>query len=176
MKLSQVMSAQDWALTRQIAGEYGVDPLLLAAIGWHETHWGRLGAGRYGWHLGYGYYPGSEVKERYRGLERQLRGAAEHYRRHFQGPLTAENLLDYSRRAWRAGDPDAWARSVWRIYTTLQDDLTGNAHQGDTSTSMPAPGGLRLDAIPWPQVAEIGQDKLLLVGALVAAVVILLSD
>ncbi|GAI12177.1 unnamed protein product, partial [marine sediment metagenome] len=54
---------------------YNFTPYLIAAIGWHETHWRRLGAGVRGWILGYGYFPGSTVKEKYRGLENQLKGA-----------------------------------------------------------------------------------------------------
>lgn len=173
MRLSQVMSASDWQLTRQVAAQYGVDPLLLAAIGWHETHWGRLGAGRNGWHLGYAYYPGSTLKDQYKGLDRQLHGAASHVQRHFRGPLTYENLLQYSRNAWRAGDPDAWARSVWTIYTNLVDDLTG----ADTSPSVTV-GGINLDDLPWDQVAARNLDgqRLAQVGLLVALIIIILAD
>jgi len=62
MAKPKFMSDADWELVKSICLDYGVSPYLIAAIGWHETHWGRLGAGKIGWILGYGYFPGSKVK------------------------------------------------------------------------------------------------------------------
>ncbi|MBC7343853.1 MAG: hypothetical protein H5U03_00170 [Clostridia bacterium] len=124
MKLSEILPLEEWVIVRNIAGEYAQDPKLVVAIGWHETHWGRLGAGREGWILGYGYFPGSKVKEKYRGLENQLRGACWQMQRDLKKPLTYANLLDFAVNSWRPGNPQAWAQSVWSIYQSLVDDLT----------------------------------------------------
>lgn len=114
------MTPEQEKAVRQVAQIYNLPVNLLAAIGWHETHWGELGAGREGWYLGYGYYPGSTVAEKYRGLVPQLTGAAKQIASYFKGrELTEETWLAFSRQSWRAGDPDAWAAGTWRIYQDL---------------------------------------------------------
>ncbi|GAH98946.1 unnamed protein product, partial [marine sediment metagenome] len=75
LKRPDFIPSADWTVVVRYCENYNITPYLIAAIGWHETHWGKLGAGRYGWILGYGYFPGSTVKEKYRGLENQLKGA-----------------------------------------------------------------------------------------------------
>jgi len=112
--------AADWAVVTKICRKYDVNPYFIAAIGWHETHWGRLGAGRKGYHLGYGYYPGSPFKLRFKGLKRQVAGACSHIKRKFKAKeITHDTILSYSISAWRAGNPKAWADSVWKIYYNL---------------------------------------------------------
>ncbi len=121
MTLSDIMTPEQIQATRQVAQIYNVPADLLAAIGWHETQWGRLGAGRQGWFLGYGYYPGSTVAEQYRGLLPQLQGAASQIANFFRGrELTYENWLAFARQSWRPGNPDSWAKSTWTIYQQLQ--------------------------------------------------------
>lgn len=121
MTVQDIMPESDWRKTQEIARIYNVPPELLAAIGWHETHWGQLGAGRQGWYLGYGYYPGSTVKEQYRGLVPQLQGAARQIAGFFQGQeLTWENWQRFAEQSWRPGNPEAWARSTWSIFQSLQ--------------------------------------------------------
>lgn len=114
------MTAEQQQAVKQTAQIYNLPPDLLAAIGWHETHWGELGAGRQGWYLGYGYYPGSTVAEKYRGLVPQLTGAAKQIAGFFKGrEITQDSWLAFSRESWRAGDPDTWAASTWRLYEGL---------------------------------------------------------
>jgi len=120
VRISDMMSLDEWRVVCGIAARYRVDPILLAAIGWHETHWGRLGAGRRGWYLGYGYYPGSKIAEQVRGLIPQLKGASRMLHRGMQWPVTYQHLLAFAERYWRPGNPAAWARSVWRIYQQLK--------------------------------------------------------
>ena len=122
MILSKILSKEEWELVKRISNEYNVDPLLIIAIGWHETNWGRLGAGRYGWHLGYGYYPGSKVKEKYQGLENQLRGACWQIGRDLKLPLTHESLTEFAKTSWKPGSPELWANAVWYYYQQLEND------------------------------------------------------
>ncbi|MGB9772344.1 MAG: hypothetical protein ACPLX7_10290, partial [Candidatus Kapaibacteriota bacterium] len=106
MKNSDMVTRSQWETIVRICSKYKVNPGLILAIGWHETQWGRLGAGQQGWYLGYGYYPGSTVAEQYRGLENQLEGACKHIQAYLNPyPLDYAHLLSYSKNYWRAGDP-----------------------------------------------------------------------
>lgn len=109
----------DWNLVTSIATAFPQEPYLIAAIGWHETNWGRIGAGPGGWYLGYGYYPGSPVKEKYRGLAAQIRGAHAQISRDLKLPLTQSSLTTFALDSWRSSAPVSWARSVWSIYSGL---------------------------------------------------------
>jgi len=122
MKIEDIMSPEDWRLVRGISEQYMVSPYLIAAIGWHETHWGRLGAGRRGWHLGFGYYQGSKIKNKTKGLANQVRYAADFISRYLERPLNYEHLLRFSVERWQAGDPTAWAKSVWNIYLSIDKE------------------------------------------------------
>jgi hypothetical protein len=124
MLLSDMLTPDDWLLASWVAGRHGVDPLLLVAIGWRETNWGRQGAGRLGWHLGYGYYPGSPVLEQYRGLRNQLEGTAAQLARDLGPYISLFSLRRFARESWRPGDPNAWSEGVWRTYSALSDDLS----------------------------------------------------
>jgi len=124
MAKPKFMSDADWELVKSICLDYGVSPYLIAAIGWHETHWGRLGAGKIGWILGYGYFPGSKVKEKYKGLENQLHGACHQISRDLKLPLTLNTLIDFAVNSWKSAAPTSWAKSVWSIYTAIKKDYT----------------------------------------------------
>ena len=77
MFISQIMSKADYDLILKYFPE---NPVLIAAIGWHETQWGRLGWGRSGYHLGYGAWNEKEAAEKYRGIENQIRYAGSQIR------------------------------------------------------------------------------------------------
>lgn len=109
----------DWNTVQSICKSYGVDPYFIAAIGWHETHWGQLGAGKIGWILGFGYFPGSTVAEKYKGLVNQLNGACKMIGDYLKTPITLQNVTDFATGHWKSGAPEAWARSVYSIYTSL---------------------------------------------------------
>jgi len=131
VRISDMMSLDEWRVVCGIAAKYRVDAVLLAAIGWHETHWGRLGAGKRGWYLGYGYYPGSKVMYKYQGLIPQLEGASRLLKRGMKWPVTYEHLQEFARKYWKPGNPDAWAESVWKIYQGLKShDKQPEAKEG----------------------------------------------
>ena len=109
----------DWALVLKYANNFENEPYLIAGIGWHETHWGRLGAGKIGWILGYGYWPGSTVKDKYRGLTNQLKGANSMIVDHLNLPITLNNVTDFAVNHWKSSAPGAWASSVFSIYSNI---------------------------------------------------------
>lgn len=114
----------DWNLVNQICNSNPAEPFLVAAIGWHETHWGRLGAGKIGWILGYGYYPGSPYKEKYKGLTNQLKGAHGMISSHFNFPVSLNSTTDFAVNHWKSSAPRSWAASVFSIYSNLDKDIS----------------------------------------------------
>lgn len=149
MKLSEIMSQNDWAFVHATCTPERVNPKLIAAIGWHETHWGRLGMGKYGYYLGISCWTrtqsqynsdkgkgliDSETYRRtedghlycllpYKGLAPQVNWAISR----FKGVVPFEpgypDVLNIARNIWKPGNPEAWAKSVWQIYSNLQVDL-----------------------------------------------------
>ena len=122
MSKPNFITEADWANVKVICEHWKVDPYLIAAIGWHETNWGREGAGKIGWILGYGYFSGSTVKEKYKGLYKQVDGALAQYHTWMQSPLTLASITNLAVEHWRSGAPEAWARSVYSIYVSLKSD------------------------------------------------------
>ena len=112
----------DWSAVIAICDRWKVDPYLIAAIGWHETHWGQLGAGKIGWILGYGYFPGSTVAEQYKGLYKQVEGACKQIARDMQLPITLVNVTNFAVDSWKSGAPRDWAKSVFSIYISIRSD------------------------------------------------------
>jgi len=104
----------------------GVDPLLLCAISKHETNFGVLGAGRYGYELGYGQYSDKIADPRFKGLDNQLLYAGKQWG-NFTGwaSVTYNTLLNFSINSWRAGDPQAWANDVWYWYQKIKEEQQG---------------------------------------------------
>lgn len=113
----------DWSTVKTICARWKVNPYFIAAIGWHETHWGRLGAGVTGWILGYGYFPGSTVKEKYKGLFKQIEGACIMITNHLKLPITLVNVIDFAVNHWKSGAPRSWAQSVYSIWSNLAKDI-----------------------------------------------------
>lgn len=144
------ISAGDWALVKQIAGRYGVDPYLLVAIGFHETGWGKLGDGRYGNVLGYGSYDsGSTYK--YAGLSNQLAGAAS-----LLSGWGVHTVSDFAAgKARRYATDPGWTSHVLGWYSKLKGGGTyysggsigtGSSGGGGGSVSLGAGGNSLLNA------------------------------
>jgi hypothetical protein len=109
----------DWNLVLRYANNFENEPYLIAGIGWHETHWGRLGAGKIGFILGYGYWPGSTVKDKYKGLTNQLKGANNMLVDHLNLPITLNNVTDFAVNHWKSSAPRSWASSVYSIFSNI---------------------------------------------------------
>jgi len=149
MKLSEIMTKDEWSYIVEKCFPAKVKPELIAAIGWHETHWGRLGMGRYGYHLGVSCWERNELQfnsakaqgfidwETYSKTKKGHLFCSIHYRGYKKQVDWAVNLIkelvplnfdfdDLKRlnRAWIPSDKAYnWARGVWRVYTELEDDL-----------------------------------------------------
>jgi hypothetical protein len=105
----------DWDTAKKWGGSYGVDPLLLVAIGFHETHWGTLGDGRNGNVLGVGSFDsGSSYK--WAGVDNQLHEGAKILSQH--GVHTIADVRA-GKAAWWATDP-SWKNGVSTWYDQLK--------------------------------------------------------
>lgn len=131
------ISNADWQLVLKYTRDFANEEYLIAAIGWHETNWGRLGAGKIGWILGFGYFPGSTVAEKYKGLENQLIGATSMLRDHFNPPITLASIRTFSINHWKASAPTAWANSVWSIYLGLIGGIEPSVPPGEEIPEVP---------------------------------------
>lgn len=125
-----------WDLIRETARRENVDPYLIAAIGVHETRWGELGAGRQGFHLGYGFPDSGVGDPRFQGLEAQVRGATWKMGQWGKRPgtVTLEGLQAGNQGLLPTGiyaTDQNWPNAVFRIYNQLRQ----------TSTSQPPTGG-----------------------------------
>jgi len=103
----------------------GVDPILLAAIGQHETQWGTNPNSYPGFSMGYGDYgPGPNNKEWKYGdtpgeFTNQTLSAAKQISGYMKGkPVTKDSLNDFMNNSWKPGDRK-WADGVWNSYQSL---------------------------------------------------------
>lgn len=123
MSKPDYISVADWNLVNQICNVNTQEPYLIGAIGWHETHWGLLGAGKIGFILGFGYWSGSTVKEKYRGLENQLKGAHDMIRSYFTFPVTQNSVDSFAVNHWRSSAPLSWSKSVYNIFLNISQGI-----------------------------------------------------
>ncbi len=125
--------AADWQLAQKWGHTYGVDPLLLVAIGLHETDWGKLGDGRKGNILGVGSYDsGSTYK--WAGADAQLHEGAKILAAH--GVHTIADVIAGKARWW-ATDPN-WAKGVASWYNKIKNGFSSPSAGSPTPSS---PGG-----------------------------------
>ena len=108
------ISSGDWAKVQTYAGVKQIDPLVLVAIGKHETNWGQAGDGRLGNVLGVGSYDsGSTYK--FAGIDGQLAEGTRllaSWGVHTIGDITAGKAADW------ATDP-GWESAVAKWYSQL---------------------------------------------------------
>ncbi len=114
------VSKSDWKVFVSYGEKYGADPYLLAAISLHETHHGRLGAGRQGYFMGVGVPTHGKRLRAYRGLENQVAWAAPRLAKHMNGDITYQKLRSFARNVWRPDNPDLWAAGVWNWYCRIK--------------------------------------------------------
>lgn len=113
------MTTADWNKCIYYANKYGTVPELLAAIGWHETHWGRLGAGKRGYHLGVSVYPPHYGLPQFKGLDKQLDWAAKKLGSYLDKNVNLTTVTNFAVNVWRPGNPWSWAKSVFSIYQSI---------------------------------------------------------
>lgn len=128
----------DWNLVNFICTSNPEEPYLIAAIGWHETKWGTIGAGPGGWHLGYGYYGSIPTAAKYKGLEKQLIGAHVMILVHFKFPVTLESVTDFAVNHWKSSVPTAWAKSVYNKFVMITDNSISEGNTMNANTKLTA--------------------------------------
>lgn len=109
------ISKTDWTLVQTYGKLYGVDPLLLVAIGFQETHWGTLGAGRQGLILGVGAFD-SGTSYKWKGLNAQLSQGAKILAQH--GVHNINDVMAGKAAFW-ATEP-SWESGVKMWYDKLK--------------------------------------------------------
>lgn len=124
----------DWKSILEICTLYNVNPYLIAAIGWHETHWGKLGAGRSGYILGVGVHSDTDILTQYKGLPAQLNWAVPRLAKAFGLHPTEPELDHFAHQIWKPGNPTAWASSVW---DSLEENLTNFSPGFNSFTDIP---------------------------------------
>ena len=112
-----------WRLITHYAKVYNVCPYLLAAIGQHETGWGKLVDHEF--YMGYGAFCDRPWAYEFAGEERQIKEVADMMREWEMKPgkvtldrLKAGNLGAFGRIY--ATDQD-WVYGVWRWYNRIRD-------------------------------------------------------
>lgn len=112
--------ASQWATLVSYADRYDSYPEVYAAIGWHETHWGQLGAGRQGYILGVGVPNSSTELTQFAGLTAQLNWTAPRVQTVIDRQATYAAFLTYASTVQKPGAGYvAWAKSVWLIYQQI---------------------------------------------------------
>lgn len=111
-----------WGLIKRYSKKFDVCPYLIAAIGQHETGWGKLV--EHELYTGYGAFDHA-FDHRFAGEERQIRGTARMMREWGMRPgsVTLERLKRGNRGVFGriyATDPN-WPYAVWRWYNRIRD-------------------------------------------------------
>lgn len=138
-----------WATLEQYAAQYDSYPEVYAAIGWWETHWGQLGAGRQGYLLGVGVPGGGVEQSQFQGLAAQLGWTAPRVQTVIDRHPSYAAFLQYAQSVQRPSAPVAWAKGVWAVYQGLGAPTTPSGSpslNGASSGSLSAGWGVALVA------------------------------
>lgn len=167
MKVSEIVQAPgDWQVALQVAGGNVEKAKMLLAIGWHETHFGRLGWGRSGYHLGVGAYSATNANPAYQGLEKQFAWTAPR----LPDAFTLDTMQKYGLEKQKPTNADgtntgaAWGKSVFSIYQGIVVDLPVDKPAGPV---IPVPSSDPVDLA--------GLATLLAAGLVVGAVIVVLT-
>jgi len=168
MKLSEILSRDEWNYILERCIPAKVKPELIVAIGWHETHWGRLGMGRYGYHLGVTCWERNESEFKsakaqgiidwetysktkkghlfcsiyYKGYKRQVDWAVNLIKDIVPLDFDFDDLKRLNRKWIPEDKAYNWARGVWRVYTELEDDLSPRIREASKDEIPTAEGDL----------------------------------
>lgn len=134
--------ATQWTTLTQYAAQYDSYPEVYAAIGWWETHWGQLGAGRQGYILGVGVPSSGAEQSQYQGLAAQLNWTAPRVQTVIDRHPNYAAFLQYAQSVQKPSAPVAWAKGVWAVYQTLGAPTTAPGGTGSGGVSLAAPAGL----------------------------------
>jgi len=114
------MSASEWQLCRSLAQYHGTDPYFIAAVSYHETRHGRLGAGRAGYYCGVGVPTTGSCVPLLRGWSMQANWTAQKAAKVFGKSVRYDNVARYAREVQKPDNPVAWYRAVWKDYDLIK--------------------------------------------------------
>jgi len=114
------MNQAQWDYAVAKADEFGADPYLIAAIAQHETGCGRLGAGRYGYHMGVGVPSSGKRLKQFAGWENQVNWATPRMGKHIGTQVDHDKIWWFGRNVWKPDNPKAWADGVWKVYRKIR--------------------------------------------------------
>lgn len=134
--------AGDWATLEAYAARYDSYPEVYAAIGWWETHWGQLGAGRQGYILGVGVPSSGAEQSQYQGLAAQLDWTAPRVQTVIDRHPDYAAFLQYAQSVQRPSAPVAWAKGVWAVYQGLGAPTVPGSGTPHAGTGGGSSGGL----------------------------------
>lgn len=137
--------SDQWAFLVDQAAQYHTYPEVFAAIGWWETHWGAVGAGRQGYILGVGVPSAGPEQSAYQGLAAQIAWTAPRAGRVIDQHANYASFLAYARTIQRPTDPVAWAQGVWAVYQQIGGPTSGAS---PTQPAAPATSGTGVPGVP----------------------------
>jgi len=165
--------ADFWAAALNASAATGVDPYLIAAIGDHETQWGRNPDSYPGFSMGYGDYgPGANNKvwkyaDNPGEYTNQTMAAAKQIAGYLGGQsVTEDSLHDFQVNSWKPGDQN-WYKGVWSAYVHLNKEATG----GDPNYKVEGGTGDTTLTPTTSTAASIGGGILYIVILIIIAVV-----
>ena len=114
------MSASEWQLCCSLAQYHGTDPCFIAAVSYHETRHGRLGAGRDGYYCGAGVPTKGKRASLLKGWSMQANWTAQRAGKVFGHNVRYDNVAKYAREVQKPDNPVAWYRAVWKDYDLIK--------------------------------------------------------
>ena len=121
MNIPDFINVDDWRKVVLYSLENKVNPYLIAAIGWHETQWGKLGWGKQGFILGVGCFSETNADYSYQGLDQQLRWASIEIGRFLPFLVNESMLITFAEKVWRPGNPKQWGKAVFGYWIDLMN-------------------------------------------------------
>lgn len=169
--------AGDWAIVIDECLRWKIHPLIVAAIGWHETNWLTHPAVHHQHHLGVGVLGGGELVKACEGLRNQFRCYVTAMREDspyrgqkrrwgdWAGMLLGvypnpAGVREFCRTCQQPANCTSWSDSVWRIYADLVHEQPADMPAEPGEVPVPPPGeAVELRALnPEEDVLTVGES------------------
>lgn len=113
------ITSEQWKTILSFSALYNANPILIAAIGLHETGWGKLGWGKEGYILGVGCFSETQADSAMIGFDTQIQWACNALGLFFGIHPSLDELKQFAGKIWKPQAPDLWAKSVFEIFQKL---------------------------------------------------------
>lgn len=120
MNKPEYVTDQQWNKLIRSCIMNNVNPFLIIAIGIHETGWGALGWGQYGYILGVGCFSETTAEPAFRGYDAQIDWATNQIGKFMSLQPTPDQIAQFAQKIWKPGDPTAWASAVYKYFQKSQ--------------------------------------------------------